>query len=166
MRVGILWISVLMIGCQETVRAPTSSALSTATGTITSSSSSNPGSGTPNPSPSPSSSPAPCYQPRPTGVLRPARICGQAGYQYLHAMYVKPMCSGCHFTGSRLHPIALADRDVSVAYFEALKVTPESFVQRTLSNEFLPHNCWIYPGDPLRADVVEWAANRLSCPEP
>ena len=97
--------------------------------------------------------PANCFT---AGVSKPAKLCGQPGYEYLLNTYIRPSCAGCHFTGNSLGLTALADPDPSVAFSAGQVYSPDTWLQRTMHNPFINSECNLLASDGVYADLNTW----------
>jgi hypothetical protein len=97
------------------------------------------------------------------GSARPAVLCGQTGYAYLHAVYLRSQCGSCHYAGSRLHPNAFADADLATAYHDAQFMSADAFVKTVREGRFVDADCWLREDEPLDRDLREWLQHPDKC---
>ena len=103
-----------------------------------------------------------CQVRRPV-VQRPGEVCGRPGFEYLLKVYFAGTCRGCHFQGSPVHPLAMADGNLEVAYQSSLTIQRDLFIDRVTKNRLLVPECNLAKNDPVLADFMHWNDHRQTC---
>ena len=96
-------------------------------------------------------------------TARPALVCGKAGYEYLLKEYFGPQCAACHTRSGPFDP-PMSDPDINISYSGALGISAAVMEDSVLSNSFCGEECSLTEEGEVYQAVVEWMANRFSCP--
>lgn len=93
----------------------------------------------------------------------PPLICGPSGWSFMMTNYIRVNCSGCHYSGSIVAPIAFADNNSLIAYQQAQLVSASSWSQFVTKNTFCYPDCNLDTRGEIYQGLMQWAANK-TCP--